>query len=196
MTWLGRQFPAVLARVSAGDPEAFADLWRSLHPLVLRLLRILADEGGGTSDDAAEELAADVWRHVLPSLRTFSGDERTLRIRLAGLAYQRAQAEGAGQGERAGDTAGSDTAAVPGDEGTEAAIRLVAALPPGQRDVVAVHLVFDLEVLDVARALDRNPVAVRAEMQRGLRTLATGTAGRPAGADLPTQSRRGRQAEG
>jgi RNA polymerase sigma-70 factor, ECF subfamily len=49
---LGGCFGSVLAAAVGGDEQAFVQLWRDLHPAVLRYLRVVAP-------DAAEDVASE-----------------------------------------------------------------------------------------------------------------------------------------
>jgi RNA polymerase sigma-70 factor (ECF subfamily) len=55
---------------------------------------------------------------------------------------------------------------------TEAALRRIAELPPGQRDAVMLRAVADLDVTHVAAIMGKRPGTVRVLAHRGLRTLA------------------------
>jgi RNA polymerase sigma-70 factor (ECF subfamily) len=55
---------------------------------------------------------------------------------------------------------------------TRAALALVAELPPDQAEVVALRVLGDLEVAEVARIVGKRPGAVRVLAHRGLRRLA------------------------
>ena len=63
---IGPSFPELLAAAQRGDRQAFAVLWRDLHPAVLRYLRVAAPS-------AAEDLAADSWLSVIDALGRFGG---------------------------------------------------------------------------------------------------------------------------
>lgn len=63
----------------AGDPDAFADVYRAMNPLLLRCLRVLAGAGG-------EDVASETWAKFVPALRTFSGDAAGFRAWLFTIA--------------------------------------------------------------------------------------------------------------
>jgi RNA polymerase sigma-70 factor (ECF subfamily) len=48
------ELTAALTSAAAGDEAGFAALWRSLHPALLRYLRLLVG-------DAAEDVASETW---------------------------------------------------------------------------------------------------------------------------------------
>src|SRR3954452_16984279 len=76
---LGEASPAVRAAAVAGDPDAFARLWRATHPLLLRYLRV-------TAGDSAEDIASETWLKVIRNLGTFRGDEESFRAWLTVVA--------------------------------------------------------------------------------------------------------------
>jgi len=55
---------------------------------------------------------------------------------------------------------------------TQAALTLVAQLPPLQAEVIALRVIAGLDVQAVARLVSRSPGAVRIAAHRGLRRLA------------------------
>jgi RNA polymerase sigma-70 factor (ECF subfamily) len=180
---LGESFPAVLAAASGGDPDAFAQLWRTTHPLLLRYLRL-------TAGDAAEDIASETWLKVMRNLNSFTGDEQAFRAWLT-VVGRNAARDHARSAVRRPETpaaeppplqvGGPDAA----DEalenlGTESALRLLATLPPAQAEMVALRVVVGLEPAEVARIVGRSPGAVRVAVHRALASLAQRlTAGRP-----------------
>jgi RNA polymerase sigma-70 factor, ECF subfamily len=61
-------FGSVLAAAVDGDEQAFARLWRDLHPALLRYLQVVAP-------GAAEDVASETWVEVVRGLGRFVGDE-------------------------------------------------------------------------------------------------------------------------
>jgi RNA polymerase sigma-70 factor, ECF subfamily len=172
---LGEAFPAVLAAASAGDPNAFAQLWRATHPLLLRYLRV-------TAGDTAEDVASETWLKVMRNLDSFTGDEQAFRAWLTVVARNAAR-DHARAAVRRPETPTAELpparAKVPdaADEalerlGTESALRLLSTLPPAQAEMVALRVVVGLEPVEVARIVGRTPGAVRVAVHRGLATLA------------------------
>lgn len=183
MNELGEAFPAVLAAASAGDPDAFAQLWRSTHPLLLRYLRV-------TAGDAAEDVASEAWLKVIRNLGSFIGDEQGFRAWLTVVARNTARDHARSALRRPetlaaelppGRSVGPDAADEAIDRlGTENALRLLATLPPAQAEMVALRVVIGLEPVEVARIVGRTPGAVRVAVHRALATLAERlTAGTP-----------------
>jgi RNA polymerase sigma-70 factor, ECF subfamily len=176
VTELGERFPAVLSAAAAGEQEAFALLWRSAHPMLLRYLRVLCGE-------AAEDVASEAWLRAIAALGSFHGDENGFRGWLVVIARNHARDVNRRAARRRETlspdpskhqmTAAPDAAeAVLERSGTEAALRLVASLPADQAEMVALRVVVGLDVADVARIVGRSPGAVRVAVHRGLRTLA------------------------
>src|SRR5665213_1711900 len=65
-------FEGILLAAQAGDENAFAQLWRSLNPPVVRYLRTLAPS-------SASDLASETWVQVIRGLAKFSGGESAFR---------------------------------------------------------------------------------------------------------------------
>jgi RNA polymerase sigma-70 factor (ECF subfamily) len=172
---IGPPFGVVLEAAQRGDEQAFAVLWRDLHPAVLRYLRVAVA-------DAAEDVAAEAWLSVIRRLREFRGDEQGFRAWVFTAARHRAvdwQRQGARrQGERPLDEiadrpAPDDPAAAAVEiESTRAALAMIAELPRDQAEVVALRVVGGLDVAEVARIVGKRPGAVRVLAHRGLRRLA------------------------
>jgi RNA polymerase sigma-70 factor (ECF subfamily) len=74
-----------------------------------------------------------------------------------------------------------DDAAIAVEENlsTEATLRLIATLPPGQAEVVTLRVVAGLSATAVAKIVGRRPGSVRILAHRGLRRLAEDLAARP-----------------
>jgi RNA polymerase sigma-70 factor (ECF subfamily) len=173
---LGARFAAVLQDAVAGDRSAFAQLWRSAHPGLLRYLFVVSGEG-------AEDVASDTWLKVMRNLATFSGDEQAFRGWLAVIARNTAIDSGrqsARRQEQLSDTvpeAPGVTAPDAADEAIQAlstrvALELVATLPPAVAEMVLLRVVLGLDVSQVAELTGRSPGAVRVAVHRGLKSLA------------------------
>jgi RNA polymerase sigma-70 factor (ECF subfamily) len=180
---LGEGFAVALQDAQGGDEAAFALLFRDLQPAVVRYLRVVAAA-------AADDLAAETWLEVVRCFRRFSGDEAGFRSwvltiarcrhidRLRSLSRRPPEVtfeqtvETAGRGDDAGT-------AVEENLSTEAALRLIATLPPAQAEVVTLRAVAGLSATAVAKIVGRRPGAVRILAHRGLRRLAEELAARP-----------------
>lgn len=173
---LGPEFDGVIARAAAGDSSAFGVLWRDCHPMLVRYLRPLAAED-------AEDVASETWIEVARVLGRFRGDENGFRGWLVTIARRRLidrQRYAARRPERLVDDvrtidspAPDDTAAAAAERvSTDAALRLVATLPPDQAEMVLLRVVVGLEPAQIAEIVGRSPGAVRVGVHRGLRALA------------------------
>ncbi|MEU6023798.1 RNA polymerase sigma factor [Micromonospora sp. NPDC048871] len=159
----------------AGDEESFRFLYRSLQPGLLRYLTALVGA------DAAEDVASETWLQVARDLPNFSGGE--FRAWVVTIARNRAMDHLRRQRRRpalpvpvqelselAGD---ADTAERAGESlGTEAALAMIASLPPREAEAVLLRAVIGLDAETAGRVLGRRAGAVRTAAHRGLRRLA------------------------
>jgi RNA polymerase sigma-70 factor (ECF subfamily) len=176
---LGDRFEQVLAGARAGDGQAFAELWRDTHPMLLRYLRV-------TAGVLAEDVASHAWLKVIEALGSFTGDEPGFRRWLVTIARNHYLDEVRRAGRRP-ERLVSDVALLV-DEGrqfardaasiaeenlsTDAALRLIATLPREQAEMVMLRVVLGLDVADVAQVVGKKPGAVRVAVHRSLRRLA------------------------
>lgn len=173
---IGAGFAELLATAQDGDEEAFTQLWLDGNSALLRYLRVIAP-------DAAEDIAADTWVHVVRGLPRFRGDESAWRAWLFTTARRRTVDQARRRSRRAEEplldvpasqlpTAG-DTADIALEHlSTQAAIALLANLPPLQAEVILLRVVAGLDTDAVAKLVGRSPGAVRVAAHRGLRRLA------------------------
>ncbi|TDC29074.1 RNA polymerase sigma factor, partial [Micromonospora sp. KC213] len=158
----------------AGDEGAFRYLYRSLQPGLLRYLTVLVGPD-------AEDVASETWLQISRDLPRFTGGEfrawtvtiarnramdhlRRQRRRPALTVPVQALSELAGDidtAERAGETIG-----------TEAALALIATLPPREAEAVLLRAVIGLDAETAGQVLGRRAGAVRTAAHRGLRRLA------------------------
>lgn len=166
----------LLARVRGGEEEAFAQLYRAVHPRLLRYLRVLAYQD-------AEDIAAETWLQVCRDLPRFSGDGPGFLAWISTLGRNRA-IDHFRHGNRrpsvpvpveqlmpiAGtdDTEGQALAGI----STAAAIALIASLPPDQAEAVMLRAVLGLDAKAAGQVLGKRPGAVRTAAHRGLKALA------------------------
>ena len=176
---MGTTFPALLERTRAGDPSAFACIWNQFQPSLLRYLRV-------TTGDNADDVASETWAAVAASIVRFDGDETAFRAWLFTVARRRAIDHFRREARRHAvpvDPVTLGTASIaasgtdPGDAavstlGVEAALALIAELPPAQREAVMLRVVGGLDVAHVAAIMRKRPGTVRVLAHRGLRTLA------------------------
>jgi RNA polymerase sigma-70 factor (ECF subfamily) len=174
---LGARFPAVLANAAAGDSSAFADLWRSAHPGLLRYLYV-------TCSDLAEDVASETWLKVLRNIDTFSGYEQAFRGWLAAIARNAAKdrrRHAYRHPVRLDGITPEHTPAFAPDPAdlaiealaTRATLELVTTtLSPAVAEMVVLRVVLGLEMSQVGELVGRSPGAVRVAVHRGLKSLA------------------------
>jgi RNA polymerase sigma-70 factor (ECF subfamily) len=169
-------FERHLAAAKQGDEGAFVVLFRSVQPLLLRYLRTV----GGP---LAEDVAADTWVSIVRGLERFSGNETGWRAWVFTIARARlrdAQRKAARTpvpvdvaSVYAGVADGADVAAMVEEIfSTEAALDVIAQLPPDQAEVILLRHVAGLDVAHTAEVLGKRPGAVRVAAHRGLKRLA------------------------
>ena len=168
-------FEGVLLAAQAGDENAFAQLWRSLNPPVVRYLRTLAPS-------SASDLASETWVQVIRSLAKFSGGEPAFRAWVFTIARNKVL-DAARHDQRrprsTTDDVALDRLASPDDTAqlamdnlsTDAALALIASLPPDQAEVIMLRVVAGLDATAVGLILGKSPGAVRVTAHRGLRRL-------------------------
>jgi RNA polymerase sigma-70 factor (ECF subfamily) len=173
------RFQRTLEAARAGAGGALADLYRELHPRVLRYLRVM-------EPDDYEDLAADVWLETSDALQRFDGDETALRALAFTIARRRVLDLRRRRGRRSTRPVPPEQLVATADVGdvedeamaslsTDAALRWVARLPPDQAQVILLRVLADLPVSEVAAILDKRPGAVRALQHRAIRSLARQT---------------------
>jgi RNA polymerase sigma-70 factor (ECF subfamily) len=167
-------FASVLAAAQAGASWACTRLWSEHAPVVAAFL---AARGSREPDD----LTSEVFLVVFDRLDGFAGDQAAFRSFVFSIAYRRLVDELRMRGRR-GETvelvAEEDPrrASSAEDEATarlgdQRAIALIANLPADQRDVMALRIVADLTVEQVAEVLGKRPGAVKALQRRALERL-------------------------
>ncbi len=168
---------SAVADAQRGDPEAFRRLYRDTQPRLLRYL-------GALVGDDAEDVASEAWLQVARDLQNFHGDYDGFRGWVATIARHRAIDHLRRRGRRppitpvpveelTDLTAADDTAACALDAvSTDAAVRLIATLPPDQAEAVLLRVVVGLDAESAGRVLGKRAGAVRTAAYRGLRTLA------------------------
>lgn len=159
-----------------GDADAFLMLYRDMQPRLLRYLRALAG-------DDAEDVASETWLHVARDIGGFDGDYNGFRGWVTTIARHRAMDQARQRGRRpsvpvpvealaslpaADDTAAGGIEAVT----TDAALRLIATLPPDQAEAVLLRAVVGLDAETAGKVTGKRAGAIRSAAHRGLRTLA------------------------
>lgn len=171
------EFERRLVAAKAGDEVAFALLFRSVQPLLLRYL-------GGLGGPLAEDCAAETWLNVVSGLGRFDGDESGFRAwvftigrrRLVDAQRRLARGEVLSEdpygfgGDREQVTADVE-ATFEESLDTTRAVGLLARLPVEQREAVFLRHVVGLDVKQAAGVLGRSAGSVRVATHRGLRRL-------------------------
>src|SRR5580692_5751499 len=75
-------FERLLMLAKKGNEDAFASIWRTFQPGLLRYLRVIGGQ-------AADDLAADTWLQVTRKLSSFEGDDKAFRAWLYTIARHR-----------------------------------------------------------------------------------------------------------
>jgi RNA polymerase sigma-70 factor, ECF subfamily len=167
----------LVAQAQRGSQDAFRALYRDTQPRLLRYLRVLVG-------DDAEDVASETWLQITRDLAGFEGDLDGFRGWAATIARHRAIDHQRRASRRPppspvpvdelSDLAASDDTSAAALEAvaTDAAVRLVATLPPDQAEAVLLRAVMGLDAVHAAQVLGKRPGAVRTATYRGLRTLA------------------------
>lgn len=150
-----------VADARKGDAAAFRLLYQEFHPLLLRYLRFLAG-------DRADDVAARAWQRAAAGLAGRRGGYGAFRGWLAGIARETARED---LGEDLGQD-GPGPAPAAAHDATDAALRMIAELPPEEAEAVLLRGVLGLDARRAAKVSGQRPRAVRAAARRGLSALA------------------------
>jgi RNA polymerase sigma-70 factor, ECF subfamily len=164
---LGEAFQGVLAAAKSGAEWAIAALYRELQPGLLRYLSAQAPADG-------DDLASEVWLAAAAGLGRFEGDEASFRRWLFTIAQRRLVDLRRQEARRRSLLSSLARAHERGslDSEAEAALILIAGLPPDQAEVVLLRIVGGLDTKDVAAIVGKKPGAVRVLQHRALKRLA------------------------
>jgi RNA polymerase sigma-70 factor (ECF subfamily) len=168
---------ALVARVRDGNELAFQELYRKVHPGLLRYLRVLV------GDQDADDVASETWLQLIRDLGSFRGDDQAFRAWAATVGRHRAMDHLRRQRRRPAVQAPSEVLdELPGTAdtselaataiSTDAALALIATLPGEQAEAVLLRVVMGLDARGAGRVLGKRPGAVRVAAHRGLRRLA------------------------
>ncbi|HEY7488288.1 MAG TPA: RNA polymerase sigma factor [Streptosporangiaceae bacterium] len=173
-----RDLTAVLRAAQRGDDTAFAVLYRTIQPGLLRSLE------RNTGADA-EDVAAEVWLAIVRNLASFEGDYDRFRAWVAMMSrfrvLDRRRARRRALAEAPLERLPAEPVA-PGDMEEELAaldsmLRLIAHLPRPQAQAVLLRVVIGLDSEVTGQVLGKSAGAVRSLTHRGLRRLAQRLAG-------------------
>lgn len=167
-------FDEVLARARTGTGEAFTVLYEDLARPVAAYVR-----SQGIRD--VEDVTSEVFLAVFTGLDRFAGDQAGFRSWVFTIAHRRS-ADHWRRSFRAAPRApyepAEDGRTVPSAEvgaleaiGAERVVELLGRLTDEQREVLALRIVGDLTVEQVAAVVGRSEGAVKALQRRGLATL-------------------------
>jgi RNA polymerase sigma-70 factor (ECF subfamily) len=168
---------AVVELMLGGDEAAFREVYRAVHPPLLRYLTVLV----GACD--AEDVASEAWSQAFRDLHTFTGDADGFRGWVTTIGRNRAvdHLRRLNRRPRSPEPVEDlvdlqDDTDVEGDTlgrvHSEAALRLIASLPPDQAEAIMLRTVLGFDAPTAARILGKRPGAVRAAAHRGLKQLA------------------------
>jgi len=175
---IGPAFDQVLAAAQTGAGWAFTRLYESLAPSVVGFLR-----ARGVREP--EDVASEVFLSAFTNIARFAGNETQWRSWVFKIAYRRmvdhtrseirrgrSEAPEAPGGHHVVDAAATSAEGEALNRlGTERVQEILAELAPDQADVLALRVIADLSIDQVAAALDKSPTAVKALQRRGLATL-------------------------
>jgi RNA polymerase sigma-70 factor, ECF subfamily len=172
----GADLSAAVTRAQAGDEDAFRQLYRAVHPGMLRYLR-------GLVGADAEDVASEAWSQIARDLGAFQGDGDGFRGWAATIARNRALDHLRWQRRRPASSISAEElvgVASPDDTAARAielvtvhnAIALIAQLPRDQAEAVLLRVVMGLDVATTGQVLGKRSGAVRTATHRGLRRLA------------------------
>jgi RNA polymerase sigma-70 factor (ECF subfamily) len=164
-------------RMLAGDEGAFRTVYREVQPPLLRYLGVLV----GTTD--AEDVASEAWSQAFRDLDRFTGDADGFRGWITTIARNRALDHLRRVSRRpVSDQTLDDLVDLRDDTdveldtlgrvSSEAALRLIAALPRDQAEAIMLRTVLGFDAPTAGRILGKRPGAVRAASHRGLKQLA------------------------
>ncbi len=168
-------FNEALARARSGDEAGFLQLWRELHPRLLRYLRVL-------SRDDADDVASETWLQVVRDVHRFDGGADDFRCWLFTIGRHRAVDAARARMRVRNRLMTADVDCVADDHlvenqvldylSTRHVVALVAGLSRDQAEAVALRIIAGLDTAEVAGMLGKSPGAVRVALHRGLRALA------------------------
>ncbi|WP_407563046.1 RNA polymerase sigma factor [Streptomyces sp. 184] len=156
----------------AGDETAFVNLYRTVHPCLVRYVGTLVGDAAGDGD--AEEVTAGAWQEIARELPAFGGDAVGFRAWCARIARTRALTH---LSRRPGRARGPQPPAQRPEAAPERpdggrTLALIAWLPREEADAVALRTIVGLDAERAAYVLGTSPAAARAVTLRGLRLLA------------------------
>jgi RNA polymerase sigma-70 factor (ECF subfamily) len=160
----------------AGDGDAFREVYRQVHPQLLRYLAVLVGA------DEADDVASETWAQACRDLARFTGDADGFRGWVTTIGRHRALDLLRRRGRRVRvdhDLTGVEVAdpcdveeSVVETFSTAGAVALIGSLPRQQAEAVWLRIVMGLDVRTTAAVMGTRPGAVRSSTSRGLKSLA------------------------
>ena len=166
-----------VARMCAGDGDAFREVYRAVQPTLVRYLEVLV----GPTD--AEDVASETWAQASRDLERFrGGGVDGFRAWITTIGRHRAL-DLLRQRSRRPRVVTDLTDLDPPDAvdldvriedtlGTGYALALLRTLPQDQAEALMLRVVMGLDAKAAGEVLGKRPGAVRSAAQRGLRSLA------------------------
>jgi RNA polymerase sigma-70 factor (ECF subfamily) len=166
-------FETTLDGARDGSAPAFATLFRAFNPSLIRYLHVAVSA-------VADDLASETWLEVARDVKRFRGNESDFRRWFFTIARHRALDHARKQRRGRAEPVPTEALSEIPDRAdlteesmsTSDALKLIATLPKSQAEAVALRVVADLSVADVAKVMGKRPGAIRALTSRGLRALA------------------------
>jgi len=172
------ELTAAIEGARRADPGSFRILYRETQPRLLRYLSYLVAA-------EAEDIASETWLQATRDLHKFQGDYDGFRGWITTIARHRAMdhLRRASRQPPAVLVPVEDLALLAGPEDTadraieaittDAALSLIAALPPDQAEAVLLRAVMGLDAKSAAQVAGKRAGAIRTAAYRGLKTLAS-----------------------
>jgi len=173
----GTEFEIVLEAAKTGGCWAFTRLYEWLAPAVVGYLQ-------AQGADDAEDLTSEVFLRAFSGCGSFSGGEAQFRAWVFTIAHsrlvdaRRAKNRSPEVGVLEEECRDGQGPTAPGAEeevldrlAVEEVHRLLDGLTSDQRDVLALRLITQMSVEEVATVLDKPPGAIKALQRRALATL-------------------------
>lgn len=189
-------FSNLLSSAKLGEASALGQLWRANNPHLMRFLLSL-----GVAEP--EDVASETWISMARALKSFEGRESNFRVLLFHIARRRVVDNLRSEyrrptvplSEHGSLEPSRDQTVMTGDESIDDALYLLRALPGAQAEVIALRVLLELEVSEVAEIVGRSEGAVRVLSHRGLTKLSTLMKERGYRAPEAQGSQRGRNEE-
>ena len=161
----------VIERARDRDRDALGELWRIYHPQVLRFLRTKRTVN-------VDDVASQVWIDVGRAIGEFVGGGREFQRWIFTIAHRRGIDDGRKVDRRREmlidshdhesiDPLPPDTV----DGGIDAAVEMMASLPPKMAEAVMLRIVYELSVDETAEVMSTTAANVRVLTHRGLGKL-------------------------